>query len=336
MTRSPSAAHPILTMLDLALYDRIRLQEKPPVQRFIANRFLRLDYRRVRIELEGLENLPKRRVIYAMNHTDNFNYWPFQYEMHRRFERYTATWVKGKNWEQPLVAAFMRVTNNIPIASRGFLITRDFSTVMKRRPEKEEYRALREAVDGEAPLEGSVPPAILDRPRDMLGRPFDPSRESYVDAMNGLFREMMRRFVELNRYALSNGLDVLAFPQGTRSIRLSRGHIGIAELALHLDVPIVPVGCNGCDLVYPSRSLLSKPGHIVYRIGQPLTPASFADIAPNVPFVPFSPEAESEHRDAFQAVVDRVMERLNGLLDERHRFSEDRASDGTSGTDRFL
>jgi 1-acyl-sn-glycerol-3-phosphate acyltransferase len=323
-------------MLDLALYDRIRLREKPPVQRFIADRFLRFDYRRVRIDVEGLENLPERRVVYAMNHTDNFNYWPFQYEMHRRFERYTATWVKGKNWEHPAVATFMRLTNNIPIASRGYLITRDFSTVTKRRPKKEEYRALREAVDAGALLQAEVPRAILERPRDMLGRPFDPTRESYVEAMNALFREMMRRFVELNRFALSHGLDVLVFPQGTRSIRLSRGHIGLAELALHLGAPIVPVGCNGCDLVYPGRSVISKPGHIVYRIGEPFAPEDFADVAPKGPFVPFSLESESEHRGAFQAVVDRVMERLDGLLDERHRFSRDRASDGTRGTDRFL
>ena len=49
-------------------------------------------------------------VIYAMNHTDNFNYWPFQYSLHCAFQRYTATWVKGKNYEGTISSAFMRWT----------------------------------------------------------------------------------------------------------------------------------------------------------------------------------------------------------------------------------
>lgn len=323
-------------MLDLALYERIRLHHRPPVQRFIANAFLRFDYRTVDIQVHGEDRLPKGPVIYAMNHTDNFNYWPFQYHLHATRQRYTATWVKGKNWEHPVVATFMRLTNNIPIASRGYLITRDFVNTMGRRPETEEYRALRSAVDDGVPVDGVVPKPLLEKPRDMLGRPFDPAREDYVQAMEGLFERMMGEFVRLNRHALDIGLDVLVFPQGSRSIRLSRGHIGLAQLALHLGATIVPVGCNGCDLVYPSKSFVSKPGKVVYRIGDPIPPSTWKDLAPKEPYAPFTRRAEELHRERFQAVVDRVMERIDGLLDERHRFSETRRSDGTQGTDRFL
>lgn len=324
-------------MLDLALYDRIQLRRYPPVQRFIADAFLRFDYRNVDIVVEGIERIPAHPVLYAMNHTDNFNYWPLQYSLHRHDERYTATWVKGKNFEHPFVSLFMRSTNNIPIASRGYLVTRDFLATAGRRPDEREYRALRDAVnEGQAISAADVPRDVLERARDMLGRRFDPARESYAEAMNALFGAMMRRFLDLNRHALDLGLDLLVFPQGTRSVRLSRGHIGVIQAALSLGATVVPVGCNGCDLVYPGRSIVSKPGRVVYRIGEPFSPEDLADLAPAEPFEPFSRDAESRHRGAFQALTDRIMERIDGLLDERHRFTEDGASDGTRGTDRFV
>ena len=324
-------------MLDLALYDRVRIYRRPLMQRLIADFFLRFDYRKVEIVVEGRENLPETPVIFAMNHTDNFNYWPFQYSLHRDPGVYTATWVKGKNYEHPLVAEFMRLTNNIPIASRGYVITRDFIDVTGRRPEPDEYRALRTALDELGDVDASaVPRALLEQGRDMLGRRFEPERESYVDAMDDLMRQLMDRFVKMNEHAVDIGVHILVFPEGTRSIRLSRGHIGLAQMALHLGIPIVPVGCNGCDLVYTSRSAFTKPGRIVYRIGEPMPIEGFADVAPKERFEPFTRETEAKHTDALQAVVDRVMDEINELLDERHRYGEDRASDGTRGTDRFV
>lgn len=324
-------------MLDLDLYDRVRLSRRPVVQRLIADAFLRLDYRKVELRVEGLERLPRESVILAMNHTDNFNYWPLQYQMHRDLGRYTATWVKGKNYEHPVIATFMRWTNNIPIASRGYVITRDFVNTIGRRPEPEEYRALRDAVDAlEPPPRGAVPAPVLEQGRDMLGRRFDPSREPYHAAVDALMNALMERFVAMNQRALEIGCDLLVFPQGTRSIRLSRGHIGIAQMACHLGATIVPVGCNGSDIVYPGRSARAQPGSIVYRIGEPMPPERFADVAPDEPFAPFSRDAEARHRDAFQAITDRVMDAIDGLLDERYRYGDDLASDGTRGTDRFV
>lgn len=324
-------------MLDLGLYRRIRLNPRPPVQRFIAEALLRPDYRKVRIDLEHAERVPDTPVLFAMNHTDNFNYWPFQYWMHRHWGRYTATWVKGKNYEHPVIAAFMQWTNNIPIASRGYLITRDFIDTVGRKPKAEEYRALRDAVNGldDVPA-GAVPPEVLERPRDMMGRRFHPGAETYAEALEDLYAQLMRWFVGLNEYALGMGLDVLVFPQGTRSVRLSRGHIGVAQAALAFGVPVVPVGCNNCDLCYPGSSPFAKPGSITYRIGEPILPRELAELGPPIPFEPFTRQAEALHRARFQAVADLIMERIDPLLDERHRFATDRASDGTRGVDRFL
>jgi 1-acyl-sn-glycerol-3-phosphate acyltransferase len=323
-------------MLDLSLLENTRLRRRPLAQSVIAELFLRVDYRKLDLVVEGLERIPAGPVIYAMNHTDNFNYWPFQYEIRRKLRRYTATWVKGKNYENKVTGTFMRVTNNIPLASRGYIITRDALAVLGRRPTDDEYRALREAIDVGRPVDGLIPRALLDTPRDILGRRFDPSREHYVEALDALFNEMIRRFVALNERALEIGLDLLVYPQGSRSIRLSRGHIGLGQMALHLGATIVPVGCSNGDLVYASRSPVCRPGRIVYRVGAPIPPEELRPFAVEGGFTPFDRDAEHAHRERFQGVVDLVMSRIDGLVDPRHRFSDDGRSDGARGTDRFL
>ncbi len=324
------------TMLDLALLESTRLRRRPLAQSLIAELFLRFDYRKLDLVVEGLDRIPAGPVIYAMNHTDNFNYWPFQYEIRRKLGRYTATWVKGKNYEHPVTGTFMRITNNSPLASRGYIIPRDAVNVLGRRPTDDEYRALREVIDGDGAVDGRIPDALLHTPRDILGRRFDPSRETYAEAIDALFTTMIRRFVELNEEAMAMGLDLLVYPQGSRSVRLSRGHIGLGQMALHLGATIVPVGCSNGDLVYPSRSPICKPGRIVYRVGVPILPEELRPFAIEGGFVPFGREAERDHRARFQGVVDRVMKRIDGLVDPRHRFSEDGASDGSKGTDRFM
>ncbi|HEY8432298.1 MAG TPA: hypothetical protein VIL20_28190, partial [Sandaracinaceae bacterium] len=204
-------------MLDLARLERIRLSARPRFQRVVAYALLTPNYElppRVTIELEGADRVPDEPVVFAMNHTDRYNYWPFQYVWWRRRGRFTATWVKGKYYENALVGKFMELTNNIPTVSRGYLITKDFLTTLRRRPSDAEYQALRALVDAAARGEERepdpmVPRALLETPRDILGRRFDPSRERYAFAMDALFRRMMRRFVELNEEASRLGLDLL-------------------------------------------------------------------------------------------------------------------------------
>lgn len=322
-------------MLDQALLDRTRLHPRPLAQRLIAEGFLRFDYRKIELVVEGAERIPEGPVIYAMNHTDAFNYWPFQYHLHAKLGRYTATWVKGKNYEHPVVRAFMSATNNIPIPSRGYLITRDFMRALGRRPSDDEYRALREAVNDLADLEGALPEALVGRRRDMLGRPFDPANELYSEALERLFTGMMDRFVALNEDAQRVGLDLLVFPQGTRSKRLSRGHTGLAQIALHLGATIVPVGCSGSDEIY-RRPPFTTPGRVIYRVGAPLFPAELSVFAEPARGRPFHRAHESAGRERHQALVDHVMDRIDGLVDEPYRFAEDGRSQGTAGTARFI
>jgi hypothetical protein len=270
-----------------------------------------------------------------MNHTDRYNYWPFQYRLWRPHQRFTATWVKGKYYQNAFVAKFMELTNNIPTVSRGYLISRDFLNTVGRLPSQHEYAALRALVESGATGALGVPQEVLTEPRDMLGRPFDPARETWATALDQLFRTMMRRFVDLNAQAFDKGLDVLVFPQGTRSVRLSRGHVGLAQIALKLRKSIVPVGCSGCDKCYPSGSPVARKGKIVYRLGEPISYEEMARF--HVPdFEPFTPEAETAHRESFQGLVDLVMQRINDLVDEPYKWSDAQSSDGVQGTSRFV
>ncbi len=336
-------------MLDLNRLERIRLSAVPYGQIAVAGALLMPNFDlppRVKIDIVGFDKVPDEPVIYAMNHTDRYNYWPFQYKLWRQFDRFTSTWVKGKYYENEWLGKFMEMTNNIPTVSRGYLIARDFKAVCERPPTGEEYRVLRTAVDVAAGVKDApedmvdpaelVPAPVLERPRNVLGRQFFPGREHYTDYINGLFGAMMRRFVALNQEAFDKGLDLLVFPQGTRSIRLSRGRIGLSQMALHMKKTVVPVGCNGSDHVYPGNSPVGRPGHIVYRIGEPLTYEEMSDYHIDEHFEPFTAEAEKKHRDKFQGYVDVVMDRINGLLDPEYQFAEDLASDGVAGSRRFL
>ncbi|RLB53951.1 MAG: hypothetical protein DRJ42_10485 [Deltaproteobacteria bacterium] len=338
-------------MLTLSRIRRIQLSGRPRFQRVLASSLMLPNYNlppRVRIRFEGFENVPDRPVIFAMNHTDRYNYWPFQTHLWRKHDRYTCTWVKGKYFQNPLVGKLLEWANNIPAVSRGYLLSRDFVNVMGRPPKTVEYQKLREMIEavataratGEAQKEvdGSlVPEVIFTRPRDLLGRDFDPTREDYATAIVELFNSMMGTFTDLNADARELGLDTLIFPQGTRSVHLSKGHGGISQIALKQRRTVIPVGCNGSNKIYTSSSpIASKGGDIVYRFGEPITYDEMERFHIEEDFQPFTPKAEFAHNQTFQDYVDVVMERINELLDPEYQFAVDEESDGVEGTARFV
>lgn len=328
-------------MLDLARLQKIRLRKRPPMQILIAQLILRFDYalpRPTHILLEGTENIPRDRgVFFAMNHTDRYNYWPFQYQLYRQGgNRFTATWVKGKYYENWAMGAFMDSANNIPLPSRGYVITTEFRKAHARVPKEEEYRALRDLVDGSATPEeaamsgGPAVRALLDK-----GGP----AASFPQRFDALFAEMMAQVTRLTRAALFDlDLNVLVFPQGTRSKRLPKGHSGLMQMAQHLGCAIVPVGCNGSDKAYPGGSPFSKGGRLVYRIGKPLE-LDGPELAPHrvlTPFVPFSQAASDAHGAQLHAATDIVMDHINQLLDPEYQYADEKTSDGVEAMSRFV
>jgi 1-acyl-sn-glycerol-3-phosphate acyltransferase len=320
-------------MLTLERLRKVRLHTRSLGQKMVANLGLVWDYRlprRTRIDLEGVENLPDEPVIFAMNHTDRYNYWPFQYATYRRGLPMTVTWVKGKYYENALMGWFMDHCNNIPVPSKGYLITVQMRQATGTVPDGDSYRALRTLMDT-----GALPDSVPDDVRSFLDSQGGP--DAWRAEVDALFAQMMVEVVKLNRQALDIGCNLIIFPQGTRSIRLSKGRIGLAQLAQHLGATIVPVGCNGSDGVYPGGSPFAKGGHIVYRIGKPL-PVDHPELAPHriqTPFQPFTAEADA-HRPAFEAITQVVMDRINDLLDPQYQYADDAASDGVQGAKRFV
>jgi 1-acyl-sn-glycerol-3-phosphate acyltransferase len=332
-------------MLDLARLERLKLARRPLAQR-IFGRLLGLNYHwlpGVEIVWEDQERIPDTPVLFAMNHTDRYNYFPFQYELWQRFDRFTATWVKGKYYEHALIAWFMERNMQLPTVSRGYLITRDFVSVLGRTPTDREYALLRTAVDaralggeGRLPSPPDVPEKLLRKRRDPLGLAYDPERADYAEYICALFRAMMSRFVKLNARAVEIGLDLLVFPQGTRSKRLLPGHVGIAQMALHLQIPIVPIGCNGSDLVYPGGVPIGRRGRIVYRFGQPIPYGELAPFHIAEDFAPFTAVAERDHAECFEGVAALVTDRIDALLDDGYRRAVDAGSDAAQGSARFV
>jgi 1-acyl-sn-glycerol-3-phosphate acyltransferase len=334
-------------MLDLPRLERLKLVRRPVPQRFYA-RLLHMNYNwfsRVELSLENWDLIPTTPVIFAMNHTDRYNYFPFQYSLWRQLDRFTATWVKGKYYENTLLAQFMESMLQLPTVSRGYLITKDFQSAMGRTPTDQEYGLLRAYVDARAvgdagvkPAPPEVPEMLLRKSRNPLGVRYDPAEADYADYICKLFRKMMARFVGLNCEARDIGLDLLIFPQGTRSIRLLPSHIGIAQIALHLQIPIVPVGCSGSDLVYPGASPFAKRGRIAYRVGAPIPYEELAAFHIGDDHEPFSAVSERDHAAAFRGVADLVTSRIEPLLDpdyQRAKSPEDDYDEGR-GSDRFV
>lgn len=341
-------------MLDLARLERVRLHRRPPGQLLVAALFLWPSYRfprKTEIVIEGIERIPRdRSVFFAMNHTDRFNYWPFQYALHRTgVHRYTATWVKGKYYEHPAIAWFMDATNNIPLPSRGYVLTTEFRRTVGRVPTETEYRQLRDLADGNLALQhAAFVNASPELKRFLEAQGADPSaapigrdgHESvFLPRFEELFDRMIEAVVRLNHDALNEyQCHVLVFPQGTRSRRLSRGHTGLAQMTQRLGAPIVPIGCNGSDRIYPGSSPWSSGGRVVYRVG-PILEVDGPELAPQRvrdEFTPLSRSAVARHGDRFRAITDIVMDHVNRLLDPEYQRTETGESDGVTGIHRFV
>jgi 1-acyl-sn-glycerol-3-phosphate acyltransferase len=79
--------------------------------------------------------------------------------------------------------------------------------------------------------------------------------------------------------SLDAGLEVLKageafgiYPEGTRSRdgRLYRGRTGVAWLALHARVPVVPVGLIGTENIQPVGSRFPRLAKVTVRFGEPI------------------------------------------------------------------
>ena len=121
-------------MVDLTYLNNIKLSAVPHFQKIIGHLVLTPNYRffaDVDIRIDGVEHIPRNEnVIFAMNHTDRFNYWPLQYQLWKLNEYpYTTVWVKGKYYRNAVLAKMLDWCNLIPVPSKKYLIEEFFEKI---------------------------------------------------------------------------------------------------------------------------------------------------------------------------------------------------------------
>lgn len=131
----------------------------------------------------------------------------------------------------------------------------------------------------------------------------------------------MERVAQISLGALfEKKLSIIIFPEGTRSVQLSEGRNGIAQLALHSAKTVIPIGCNGSEAIYPSSSPFAKSGTITYRIGEPMTVHDhLEDFRIREKFQLFSKKSQEKYKEVFDAATRTIMKKIDMLLDERYR-----------------
>lgn len=305
-------------MIDIEYLKRIRLVSRPVFQELLGHIFLGPNFNifaKVDIKIENAERIPrKENVIFAMNHTDRFNYWPFQYKMWRmRDLPFTTVWVKGKYYRNAFLARGLDWCNLIPVPSMGYLIEEIFMKKLNRRIGKEEYRIVRDIIDGKRDAKEAIPASLKEEMR-LLG-------DNFIEYIREYYEAIMERVAELSRHALlDKKLNVIIFPEGTRSTQLSEGRTGVAQLALNTEVKVVPVGCNNSEQVYPGSSPVAKSGTIIYRIGEPLCINNqFKEFKIPEKFKLLSKESQIKYKEQFEGATHVIMQSIGALLDERYR-----------------
>lgn len=305
-------------MIDAEYLERIRLTTRPLGQRIVANFLLQPNYNllaKVEIEIENSERIPRgESVIFAMNHTDRFNYWPFQYKLFKMREfPFTTVWVKAKYYKNAFLAKGLDLCNLIPVPSMGYLLEEFYRKTFNRKMDRSLYRVVKDLIDGR--IDGAGPDGrAASEALQAMG-------EHFAEFIRGQYEGVMARVAELSRIALcEKRLNLIIFPEGTRSLKLAEGRTGLAQLALHTQKRIVPVACNNSEAVYRGSLPIARSGRIVYRIGEPLSVDDhLKPFRIDEPFRLFSRDSQQRYREQFEGVTRIVMASIEQMLDEKYR-----------------
>ena len=105
---------------------------------------------------------------------------------------------------------------------------------------------------------------------------------------------------------LNEGKLLGLYPEGPRSPdgRLYKGKTGLARIALHTGVPVIPVAMIGTDVVNPPGSRFWRFGRVTVRFGRPMDFSRFDGLAGN--------------RFIERAVIDEVMYELMKLSGQEY------------------
>jgi 1-acyl-sn-glycerol-3-phosphate acyltransferase len=317
-------------MVNIKFLDNINLVTSPWGQKFMAHAVLGPNYHlfaKVKIKMENIENIPKGEpVIFAMNHTDRFNYWPFQYKLWSTKDYpFTTVWVKGTYFNNKILGQLLKLCNTFPVPSKGYIIRELFKQTYQRTTTRDEYRMIKDLLDNKISLPDVLHSATREV-RDLLSENWDRMSHagaSFLQFIDNNYYTMMERVAQISLGALfEKKLSIIIFPEGTRSVKLAEGRSGIAQLALHCEKAVIPVGCNGSETVYPGSSPIAKSGTITYRIGKPMTVHDdFKEFRIKEKFNLFSKESQQKYKEVFDAATQVIMQNIGSLLDDRYRLT---------------
>jgi 1-acyl-sn-glycerol-3-phosphate acyltransferase len=305
-------------MVDIEYLNKINLVSNPLIQRFLATFFLTPNYRffaDVDIQIENIDKIPKdETVIFAMNHTDRFNYWPFQYKLWKmKSFPYTTVWVKGKYYRNYALGKILDACNLIPVPSMGYLIEEFYKKNFNKKIDRNEYRIIRDVIDGTREMSEAVQ-KIAKETANFLKDNFDEYIKSYHEII-------MDKVADLSITALfEKHLNLIIFPEGTRSLQLGKGRTGLAQLVLHTEKKVIPIGCSNSDKVYTGSLPFAKSGTITYRVGVPLSVENdLKEYRIRDSFKLFSRESQQKYKKNFDGVTNIIMEKINALVDDAYR-----------------
>jgi len=303
-------------MIDLKHLEKISLSGRPAGQRFIAAFVLDPNYNifaQVDIQVEGIENIPRdETVIFAMNHTDRYNYWPFQYRMWKDKYFFTTVWVKGKYYKNSLLSHALDWCNLIPVPSMRYLIEEFYKKRFHRKLLDSDYRILKDYIEGK-----------IKSGADLANEISILIKENFREFIKSYHEQIMDKVTYHSTKALfEQNLNLIIFPEGTRSLKLGYGRTGLAQLALSTGKKVVPVGCNNSENVYRGALPFAKTGKIIYRVGEPLSVMDRLEpFRIKEKFKPFSPESQIKFKAQFEGATQVIMECIGKMVDEKYKRS---------------
>lgn len=289
--------------------------------------------RSLKLKFEGTTWIPDSPCIIATNHTHNYDFLPLRYLFYHQQGILMSTWIKARAWQHPTMMHYLSNTGNVPLASRGYILSADFRALIGRKPSDQEYRALRDHLDHGVELpDEEVFQRLSEHKREILGLQFTPTEHSYREMIELCFEEFMESTLTVAERAVHFGHFQHLNPQGTRSSRLTEGRPGTIHIASRLNLPILPVAVLGMREAMPNQGLKSAGGEVIVRCGEPYMP-SLSELSES--YRPFFVEQSSD-----QEIIDRelktLMQKINALCDERYCMRQDYVTDGKVGVDRFL